>query len=730
MNHSLRSPNPQNGLPLGRTASRWIPLKVASVYLGFSLLWVGLSSLLVKTLVADRTLVARLEAYQAWFFCFLSAGLLALLVRHYWRQIETAQAEVNASEARYRRLIETAPEAIVVVDVALGRFVEHNQQAERLFEISGAELAQIGPVELSPEFQPDGRRSPEKAREFLEEAVAGGVPVFEWLHRSRLGREIPCEIRLLRLPSSGAVLVRGTITDISERQRAAARLARSEENYRALFEHASEAIFLLAADGRLVEANLPAVDLTGYDRGELPQKVLSDLIAPEDHALLQQSLRAILREGSGLAVYNFRRKTGGTFSGEVNGKLLPDGRLLAIVRDITQRQTAEQQQQRLERELRQAQKLQAMGTLAGGIAHDFNNILAAILGNAQLLQLLLPPAHEGHGTLSQILVAGHRAKDLVQQILMFSREREQVRQVLHLEPLLNEAVKLISVALPPACSWSVKVAPDLPTVLADPTQVHQVIVNLCTNALHAMRAGGGTLRLTLTNVSLPEENSYSKPTLPPGRYVCLAVADTGHGMEAATLERIYEPFFTTKPVSEGTGLGLAVVHGIMHASEGGIAVTSDLGKGTTFKLYFPAQDSAVGTAPAQASGLKTGHGQSIMFVDDESSVAAVAQAMLEKLGYRVLVFTDPRQALDHLRVSGYDLSLLMTDLSMPGLSGVDLIRESTRLHPQLPAILLTGYGRAFDSRAAINLNISEVMHKPFTMEGLSQAVATALETPP
>lgn len=720
------NPAPPDGRLVG---GRWIPWKVAGLYLLFSLAWISLSSLLLEAMVSDRSQLTRLEIYKGWFFCFVSAGLLALLVRHYWRQIQAAQLRLGTNEARYRRLIETAPEAIVVLDVVSGRFVEHNQRAEQLFALDGEELRRRGPVELSPEFQPDGQRSADKARALVAQAMAGGTPEFEWLHRTGSGREVPCEIRLLRLPGSDACLVRGTITDITERRRAADALVRSEQNYRTLFEQATDAIFLCAAEGRLVDVNRNMTQLTGFTREELLEKTTFEVIAREDHENFRQGLQELFREGAHFNVYRFSRRDGGVFSGDTNAKMLPDGRLLMMVRDITERRTAEEQRQRLERELRQAQKMQAMGTLAGGIAHDFNNILAAILGNAQLLQLMLPPAHEGHGTVAQILVASHRAKDLVQQILLFSRQRDQMRAVLHLEPLLKEALKLIGVTLPSAVRLEMAVAHGLPPVLVDPTQIHQVIVNLCTNALHAMRISGGALRLALSAVSLPEESTLSKPNLPPGRYVCLTVTDTGHGMDAATLERMYEPFFTTKPVGEGTGLGLAVVHGIVQSNDGAIVAVSQPGKGATFKLYFPAQEATVGTEPRPAAGLKAGRGEHIMFVDDEVAIVEVARAMLTKLGYRVTAFTDPRQALEFLQDGSRTLALLMTDLSMPGLSGVDLIREAMRLNPDLPAVLLTGYGKAFDSKAAVSLNISEVMHKPFTMENLSSAIQAALEVP-
>ncbi len=638
-----------------------------------------------------------------------------------------AETALRESELRYRLLIQAAPDAIFLLDVERGVFVDFNHQVELLFGVAGEELGRHGPVDLSPEFQPDGRRSAEGFALQIARAVSGSLPTFEWVHRSRAGREILCEVRLVQLPAQGRTLIRGSITDITERRNAAEALARSEENYRTLFELATDAIFLCAADGRLVDVNRHTSQLTGFNREELLQKTVFDVIARDDHEHLRHCLREIMRDGTRFSVYRFCRKGGGVFPGETSTRLLPDGRILAMVRDITERKEAEAQRQRLELELRQAQKLQAIGTLAGGIAHDFNNILAAILGNAQLLKMVLPPAHEGQGNVSQILVASHRAKDLVQQILMFSRQREQLREVLQLEPLLKESVKLIGVSLPATVSLELAVDSGLPAVLADPTQIHQVVVNLCTNAIHALRTGGGTLRLALSAVSMPEENTSSKPNLPPGRYVCLTVTDSGHGMDAATLERIYEPFFTTKPVGEGTGLGLAVVHGIVQSNDGAITVNSRPGEGTTFKIYFPAQDGRPEKAPRQSEELRAGRGQHILFVDDEVPIAEVAGVMLTKLGYRVTVCTDPRKALEHLQTDNADLALMMTDLSMPGLSGVDLIREAMRLKPGLPVILLTGYGNVIDTKAAVELHIAEVMHKPFTMEDLSAAIEGALE---
>jgi len=855
--------------PVGSSAViRRIPWKLVAIYLGFSVVWTIITGFLPALLARDDTTIAGWEICRDGLFILLSAALLVFSIRHYVRHLEAARLEIGASEANYRQLIDTASDAIVVVNMKSGHFVQHNRKAESLFGATAEELKRLGPVELSPEFQPDGRRSSEKARDYLREAVEGGQPVFEWMHRSLAGRDIPCEIRLLRMPGGDDVLIRGSMYDITERRkaqaalreserqlalilnnatdmmllckvepggvfrvmsvnrtylnavnaagfkvgegelvgrtlqeinedvyrfppeynrvkherfltvissrqvlsyddvhdtpagrsfgetvltplldgngmctavlycsrdvtgqrRAAEALARSEENYRTLFEQATDAIFLFSDGGRVSEVNRRAVQLTGFAREELLGKDMFGLVFHDDHEMLRDCLGRILTEGAGFNLYRYQRKDGSVFPGETNTRLLPDGRLLAMARDISERRGAEEQRTRLEKELRQAQKIQAIGTLAGGIAHDFNNILAAILGNAQLLNLTLPSGHEGHSNVSQILVASHRAKDLVQQILLFSRQREQSRQLLQLEPLLDEAVKLITVSLPSSIRLEMDVGSPLPAILADPTQIHQVVVNLCTNAMHAMRERGGILTVSLAKALLPGEDSGSKPNLPAGCYLCLTVADTGHGMDADTLERIYEPFFTTKPLGEGTGLGLAVVHGIVQSNDGAIAVDSVPGEGTRFRLYFPARTVKPGTAqPWPLREIKSGAGQHIVFVDDEIAVAEVARLMLNKLGYRVTVFTDPRQARDFLQNDGEVPSLLMTDLSMPGLSGIDLIRLAIRRRPELSSILLTGYGKAFDPAGAEGLNIFEVIHKPFTMEQLSSSVEQALQ---
>jgi two-component system cell cycle sensor histidine kinase/response regulator CckA len=637
-----------------------------------------------------------------------------------------AEAALRESEARYRLLIQTAPEAIVVMDIEQGRFVDFNHQAELFFEMPPDQLSRHGPVDLSPPFQPDGRPSSESARDYLARAVAGETPTFEWMHRSHTGREIPCEVRLARLPAQGRTLIRGSLTDITERRRTAEALARSEQNYRELFEQANDAIFLCHADGRLADVNRHAVSLTGFTRAELLARTAADIIAPEDHDHLRECLAELPKGGIRSSTYRFRRQDGTVFHGETSTKLLHDDRLLAVVRDITERRQAEEQRRRLEEELRQAQKMQAIGTLAGGIAHDFNNILAAILGNAQLLKMQLPAGHEGQAKVSQILVASNRAKDLVQQILMFSRQREQERRVLQMSTIVAEATRLVEVTLPSAIRLELTTPRDLPPVLADPTQIHQVVVNLCTNAVHAMREGGGTLQVGLAVVRLPEEETDSKPTLPSGQYVCLRVADTGHGMDAATLQRIYEPFFTTKGVGDGTGLGLAVVHGIVESHHGAITVASRRGRGTTFRLYFPVHAAEVPAAPAAVPALGQGQNQHILFVDDESPILEVAKVMLPRLGYRVTACNSPREALEVLRKPGVDIDLLMTDFSMPDMNGIDLIRASIRLKPGLPAVLLTGYGRPIDSKAAVGLNICEIVHKPFTMENLFSAIQGAL----
>ncbi len=399
------------------------------------------------------------------------------------------------------------------------------------------------------------------------------------------------------------------------------------------------------------------------------------------------------------------------------------GAIIAAVevsRDITE-------QKRLADQLLQAQKMEAIGTLAGGIAHDFNNILTAILGYAELSKFEADPDSELSQNLAEIINASRRASDLIRQILTFSRRAEFKKQPLQIHSVVKEALKLIRGTIPSTIDIRPEIAGDCGTILADVTQIHQVIMNLCTNAYHAMQKQGGILIVRLRNTTISGETSDQPTGLAPGNYVRLTVSDTGHGMDETTLDRVFDPYFTTKKQGEGTGLGLATVHGIVENHGGVISVKSALNEGTTFDIYFPQVEAAFSAA-------LTGWGEtgavscqaSILLVDDEEMLIRLGKNILKKLGHTVTAFSNSQDALDCFRQDPQAFDLLLTDQMMPGLTGLELAQQCLTLRPDLPIILATGYSEAITKEQAQAQGISAILWKPVTINTMAETIQQAL----
>jgi signal transduction histidine kinase/CheY-like chemotaxis protein len=394
----------------------------------------------------------------------------------------------------------------------------------------------------------------------------------------------------------------------------------------------------------------------------------------------------------------------------------------SLSREITERQHAEQNQQRLEEQLRQSQKMEAVGTLAGGIAHDFNNILAVIIPYSHFALEESADRPQMQEYLRQVLAASDRAKNLVQQVLAFSRRQRQERQILDPQPIVKEALKLLRSALPSTIEIKQNLQHTSP-VLADPTQIHQVMMNLCTNAEHAMHGRPGQLEIGLVATHVDAAFAQLHPELRVGEYVRLSVRDTGCGMSPELLGRVFEPFFTTKEPGRGTGLGLAVVHGIVKSHDGAILVQSKLGEGTEFQIFLPAQlRSATTPAPEIKPSPVRGQGQHILLVDDEPSVANVVGLLLTQTGYRVTTKTSPQEAWQVFRAQPADFDLLFTDLTMPGMTGVELARQVFAVRADLPVVLTTGFGGDAVTDALVETNIGKVLQKPLTPILVTEAV--------
>jgi signal transduction histidine kinase len=392
---------------------------------------------------------------------------------------------------------------------------------------------------------------------------------------------------------------------------------------------------------------------------------------------------------------------------------------LVAVANLVSALLAQIDRQAMELQLRQAQKMEAIGTLAGGIAHDFNNILSAINGYTELAQMDVGNDEAVREHLEAVAQGGARAERLVRQILTFSRRQDQERVPTDLGAVVVEALALLKATLPASITIVTDIPGTLPPVLADPTEVHQVVMNLCTNAWHAMQDRPGRLDVRLDAVAADADFVEAHPVLAMGDYVRLAISDTGHGMDEATIARIFEPFFTTKGPQAGTGLGLSVVHGIIQSYGGAITVYSQPDEGTTFHLYFPAGEPGEVDAPEPPAALPRGDGRRVLIVDDEAPLAHMGRKMLERLGYEVAIATSPAEALEAFRADSGRFDLVVTDLTMPGRSGIDLAADMIGIRPDVRVVLVTGYTATLTPERVQRLGIRELALKPLTLERLA-----------
>jgi PAS domain S-box-containing protein len=393
--------------------------------------------------------------------------------------------------------------------------------------------------------------------------------------------------------------------------------------------------------------------------------------------------------------------------------------------DLSDQIKAEAERERLEAQLRQAQKMEALGTLAGGIAHDFNNILSAVLGYSELgMQDLDDVGHPLYPKLKAINHAGHRARDLVEQILAFSRMQEQLHAPVKISPIVKEALKLLRSSLPANIHVKADIKADRP-VMGDPTQIHQIIMNLCTNAYHAMQVSGGALGVSLEQATVETAKQLSGLSLPSGQYLRLTISDTGAGIRPAIINRIFEPYFTTKEKGKGTGLGLAVVHGIVKGHGGEIEVESEMGKGTRFTVWLPVSDDE--TAENSMHPVKLpGGSEHVLLVDDEKDLVEIGSEMLQRLGYRVTAIVGSSAAIDLFAEDPFRFDLVITDYNMPGLTGDQMAKQMLAIRQQMPIIVCTGFSEVFDQQRAQAMGIRKVMMKPLTMEAIAHSVREVL----
>ena len=505
-----------------------------------------------------------------------------------------------------------------------------------------------------------------------------------------------------------------------------------KENYRTLFEAAPDGVEVLDARGNVVDCNKTHQVLLGYSHEDIVGNHTTAFFSDNNKASFEKRLPILKEAGLAEGEIELVRSDGSIIpvwrkeKGIYNGNMEFVGSVV-YNRDISNHKRAQEEKKKLEVQLQQAQKMQAIGTLAGGIAHDFNNILFPIIGYTEMAIDGVPEDGVTRSNLREVLKAANRAKGLVQQILTFSRQSEQERKPLKIQSIIKETLKLLRASLPSTIEITQNVDKECRPIMADPTQIHQVLMNLCTNAYHAMREKGGVLGVTLMEVDIDSGDLTSDLDPNPGPYLKLVVSDTGHGMERLVMERIFDPYFTTKGPAEGIGMGLAVVHGIVRNHGGYITVYSEPGKGTAFHVYLPRIESGAILSETVSTELAPKGKEHILIVDDEEQIVHMVRLLLESIGYHVTARTSSVEALEAFHTEPERFDLVITDQTMPNMTGTELAQKLMGIRSDIPIILFTGFSEVITEEKAKSIGIREYVMKPVVKTEIARTIRRVLD---
>jgi len=690
-------------------------------------LWPGLLATLLAAFAVGYFLFPPLQSlsinhwmHKAQWLALLSEGvLISLLIESLHRARRKgmqANQALHENQALLSGVISFAMDGIITVD-AEHRIMFFNPGAEKMFGWAAQQA--LG--------QPLNRFIPERFREQLASHIHQSSSSQSGLLyglRSN-GTEFPMEVSISQVDVAGQKLFIAIVRDVTEQRQAEEHLRRNRDRLSLAMDVSKLGTYDCYIPENRMEWSARALAIMGLAPGtSLSYEQYLEMLHPEDRPGMERAreeswksnrdfeveLRIVWPDGS----LHWLVVRGRPYRDESGRPVRSSG----VIQDITHQKKMEEVQLR-------SQKLESLGTLAGGIAHDFNNILFAISGNVELASEDISPNHPAQSNLAEIKKGARRAADLVRQILVFSRPQDRKREILPIEPVVAEAVKLIRSTLPARIEVHTSFAPDLPSVAIDPSQIHQIVVNLATNAAHAIGSHAGTIEvlLTATNVG-PDESAVRG--IPSGRYVLLEVTDNGCGMDRATRERIFDSLFTTKPVGQGPGLGLSMVYGIVRSHGGAVTLYSEPGKGTVFHIYLPVVHQNNAVKPDSSEPILQGDSWHVLYVDDEEALVTMVTHKLSRLGYKVTGFTDAEEALREFTSQPANFDAIVTDLAMPRLSGFDLLRQVLTLRPNIPTVMTSGYLRPEDHELAHQMGVQQVILKPSTTEELGVALDALL----
>lgn len=631
-------------------------------------------------------------------------------------QLERKRAEMSLreSEQRFRQLSEATFEAIVIH--AEGVIIEANDQYYKMFGYSPEELAGIDAISLTTT-----KDSANQIRKYIKSMELGP---YEATGIKKDGSHFPIEIRAKTMPFSDKIVRMSSIRDLTNRKKYEGALRNSEEQLKSFLNSNPNPVVVYNSQGHPLYLNPAFTKVFGWTMEELAGKKIP-FVPSDQEQKTSEKIQELFQTHKTISFETRRLTKKGDIrdilisAAEIRSTEKETAGMVVNLVDITEAK-------KLESKFQAVQRIESLGILAGGIAHDFNNILASIIGYTELALDKAKKETQQYEHLKEVLVASNRAADLVKQILTFSRQVNQEQKPVQVKLIVKEVLKLLRATIPSTIVIEQNIQSSA-LLMGDATQVHQVVMNLCTNASHSMRDKGGTLTVNLSDVEQDSKFISEHSGLSPGSFIMLTITDTGHGMSPEVLEKIFDPFFTTKEKGEGTGMGLSVVHGIVHSHGGTIYAYSEPGKGSTFKVFFPVIESLSTLEEKIDMPIPTG-AERILFIDDEPAIAKLGKQILESIGYEVVTRTSSIEALEYLKARPNNFDLVITDMTMPKMTGDVLVGELIKVNPDIPVILCTGFSARIDEKKAMAMGIRAFVSKPILKHEIAKIVRKVLDS--